>query len=109
MDENPALEMALSIANNKHDVVALQIYDNREKELPPIGMIKLKDAENGKEIWVDSSSGKVRKLYSEYWNRHVAKLDLLFKRCGIDYASISTNEDYVRSLMNLFKKRALKQ
>jgi uncharacterized protein (DUF58 family) len=109
MDENPALEMALSIANNKHDVVALQIYDIREKELPPIGMIKLRDAENGKEIWVDSSSGKVRKLYSEYWNRHVARLDLLFKRCGIDYASISTNEDYVRSLMNLFKKRALKQ
>jgi uncharacterized protein (DUF58 family) len=109
MDENPALEMALSIANNKHDVVALQIYDIREKELPPIGMIKLRDAENGKEIWVDSSSGKVRKLYSEFWNRHVARLDLLFKRCGIDYASISTNEDYVRSLMNLFKKRALKQ
>jgi uncharacterized protein (DUF58 family) len=109
MDENPALEMALSIANNKHDVVALQIYDTREKELPPIGMIKLKDAENGKEVWVDSSSGKVRKLYSDNWKRHVARLDLLFKRCGIDYASISTNEDYVRSLMNLFKKRALKQ
>jgi len=109
MDENPALEMALSIANNKHDVVALQIYDNREKELPPIGLIKLRDAENGKDVWVDSSSGKVRKLYSDYWNRHVARLDLLFKRCRIDYASISTNEDYVRSLMNLFKKRALKQ
>jgi uncharacterized protein (DUF58 family) len=109
IDENPALEMALSIANNKHDVVALQIYDPREKELPPIGMIKLRDAENGKDVWVDSSSGKVRKLYSDYWNRHVARLDLLFKRCGIDYASISTNEDYVRSLMNLFKKRALKK
>lgn len=109
MDENPALEMALSIANNKHDVVALQIYDNREKELPPIGMIKLRDAEKGKEVWVDSSSVKVRKLYSDYWNRHAARLDLLFKRCRIDYASISTNEDYVRSLMNLFKKRALKQ
>jgi uncharacterized protein (DUF58 family) len=109
MDENPALEMALSIANNKHDIVALQIYDYRERELPPIGMIKLKDAETGKDVWVDSSSGKVRKMYSDYWKRHVTRLDILFKRCRIDYASISTNEDYVRSLMNLFKKRALKK
>jgi uncharacterized protein (DUF58 family) len=109
MDENPALEMALSIANKKHDLVALKIYDHREKELPPIGMIKLKDAENGKDVWVDSSSKKVRKLYSDYWKRHVEKLDLLFKKCGVDYVSISTNEDYVKSLMSLFKKRALKK
>jgi uncharacterized protein (DUF58 family) len=109
MDENPALEMALSIANNKHDVVALHIYDYREKELPPIGMVKLRDAENGKDVWVDSSSGIVRKLYSDYWKSHVERIDLLFKRCRIDYVSISTNEDYVRSLMNLFRKRALKK
>lgn len=109
MDENRSLENALSIANNKHDVVALKIYDDRERELPPIGMIMLRDAETGKYIWVDSSSGKVRKMYSDYWNQHVSYLDRLFKKCSIDYASINTREDYVKSLMTLFKKRAVKQ
>ena len=109
MDDNPALEMALSVANNKHDVVALKIYDNRERELPPVGMVMLKDAETGQHIWVDSSSRKVRKMYTDYWNSHISRLDTLFKKCNIDYASIDTREDYVKSLMTLFKKRAVKQ
>ncbi len=109
MDDNPDLEMALSIANNKHDIVALKIYDDRERELPPIGMLKLKDAESGKYVWVDSSSRKIRKIYSDFWNKHVARLDVMFKKCGVDYVSINTKEDYVKSLMNLFKRRAVKK
>lgn len=109
LDDNPALEMALSVSNNKHDVVALKIFDDRERELPPVGMIMLRDAETGKHIWVDSSSRKVRKLYSDYWNRHISGLDTLFKKCKIDYISINTREDYVKSLMTLFKRRAVKQ
>jgi uncharacterized protein (DUF58 family) len=109
MDDHSDLEMALSIANNKHDVVALKIYDEREKELPPIGLIKLKDAETGNYLVVDSSSNRTRKLYSEWWVKHMGKLDSMFKKCGVDYTTINTKEDYVRSLMNLFKKRALKQ
>jgi uncharacterized protein (DUF58 family) len=109
MDENPDLEMALSIANNKHDVVALKIYDDRERELPPVGMIQLKDAESGKYVWVDSSSRKIRKIYAEFWNQHVARLDALLRKCGIDYVTVSTNEDYVKSLMTLFRKRAVKK
>ena len=101
--------MALSIANNKHDVVALKIYDEREKELPPIGMLKLKDAETGEYVWVDSSSRKTRKIYSDWWIKHAARFDSMFKKCGVDYTAINTNQDYVKSLMNLFKKRALKQ
>lgn len=108
MDNNKELEMALSIANNKHDIVALKIYDERETSLPSIGMIKLKDAENGSYVWVDSSSRKTRKIYSDWWIKHSAKLDVMFKKCGVDYAEINTSEDYVKSLMNLFKKRALK-
>lgn len=108
MDDNQELEMALSIANNKHDIVALKIYDERETELPSIGMIKLKDAENGSYVWVDSSSRKTRKLYSSWWIKHSGRLDAMFKKCGVDYAAINTNEDYVKSLMTLFKKRALK-
>lgn len=109
MDENPDLEMALSIANNKHDVVALKIYDDRERELPPIGMVKLKDAETGKYVWVDSSSRKIRKIYADFWKNHITRLDTLFKKCGVDYVSIDTREDYVKSLMTLFKRRAVKQ
>jgi uncharacterized protein (DUF58 family) len=108
MDNSSDLEMALSIANNKHDVVALKIFDDREKELPPIGLIKLKDAETGNYVVVDSSSYKTRKMYSDWWNKHVSDLDNMFKKCGVDYAMVNTNEDYVRTLMNLFKKRALK-
>lgn len=108
IDDNKDLEMALSIANNKHDVVALKIYDEREKELPPIGMLKLKDAETGDYVVVDSSSARTRKVYTKWWMDHTAKLDSMFKKCGVDYAAINTNEDYVKSLMTLFKKRALK-
>ncbi|RIJ46767.1 DUF58 domain-containing protein [Maribellus luteus] len=108
MDENAELEMALSIANNKHDVVALKIFDERETELPSIGMIKLKDAETGHYVWVDSSSRRTRNMYSDWWRKHTARLDVMFKKCGVDYVAIDTNEDYVKSLMTLFRKRALK-
>ena len=108
MDDNKDLEMALSIANNKHDMVALNIYDKRETELPSIGMIKLKDAEKGNYVWVDSSSHKTRKLYADWWIKHMGRLDVMFKKSGVDYVSINTNEDYVKSLMTLFKRRALK-
>lgn len=109
MDDHHDMEKALSIANKKHDVVALKIYDERETELPPIGLVKLKDAETGNYIVVDSSSAKTRKMYSDWWKNHKNKLDVLFKKCGVDYTLVNTREDYVVSLMNLFKKRALKQ
>lgn len=108
MDEKPEIEQALSIANNKHDVVALRIYDRREQELPPIGMVKLKDAETGKYIWVDSSSSRTRKLYSDWWKKQDKRLDSLFKKCGVDYTSVNTSEDYIKSLVALFKKRAIR-
>lgn len=109
MDSNDnELEQALSIANNKHDVVALKIYDERETELPPIGMIKLKDAETGEYIWVDSNSRSTRKIYAKWWHDHAKKMDTMFKKSGVDYVAVNTREDYVKSLMTLFRKRALK-
>lgn len=109
MDDRADLELALQIANKKHDVVALKVYDERETELPPIGLVKLKDAETGDYIVVDSSSAKTRKMYADWWKNHKNRLDMLFKKCGVDYTLVNTREDYVISLMNLFKKRALKQ
>ncbi len=108
MDEHPEMELALSIANNKHDVVALKIYDERETELLPIGMVKMKDAETGNYVMVDTNSRKIRKIYADYWKNHMAQLDRMFKKCGVDYVDISTKDDYVKSLMTLFRKRAVK-
>ncbi len=99
------LESALSIANNRHDVVALRIYDERETELPDIGMIKLKDAETGNYTWVDSSDRTARSMYRKWWTDLSDQLDNTFKRSRVDYVSISTNHDYVKSLISLFKKR----
>ena len=105
MDKLPPLEQALSIANNKHDVVGLRIYDEREAEMPSVGMIKLKDAETGEYLWVDSSSSRVRETYRQYWSDRNKQLDSLLKKTGLDYVNISTREDYVMSLVTLFKKR----
>ena len=108
MDENPELEQALSIANNKHDIVALRIYDRREQELPPIGMVKLKDAETGGFIWTDTGSRKIRGLYAGWWKKQNNKLDTMLKKCGVDYAMVNTTDDYVKTLVSLFKKRAVR-
>ena len=105
IDNSPSIEQALSIAGNKHDVVGLHIYDERETALPAVGMIKLKDAETGEYLWVDSSSSKVRRMYTDYWLKRKANLDILLKKSGVDYVSINTSEDYVKSLVALFKKR----
>ena len=105
MDKLAPMEQALSIANNKHDMVGLRIYDERETWLPSVGMIKLKDAETGEYLWVDSSSRRVRESYSNYWSERNKQLDGLLKKTGLDYVNISTREDYVKSLVALFKKR----
>ncbi|TKG88883.1 DUF58 domain-containing protein [Puteibacter caeruleilacunae] len=105
IDENKALENALSIANNKHDMVALKVFDDREAEVPPIGLVKLKDAETGSFSWVDFSNKRTREQYSKWWRTHNIKMNTMLTKCGIDHVDINTREDYVRSLITLFKKR----
>ena len=105
IDDNKDLQRALNIANNRHDVVGLRIYDERETALPSIGMIKLKDAETGNYVWVDTSSPAVRSYYTRWWKDTSKQLDNAFTRSGVDYVNINTREDYVKSLMTLFKKR----
>ncbi|HUV00254.1 MAG TPA: DUF58 domain-containing protein [Bacteroidales bacterium] len=101
----PDFEEALKIASNKHDVVALKVYDPREKVIPDVGLIKILDAETGDEKWIDTSSASVRKKYKEWWDGHVEKIRNIFKRCGVDYTELSTGEDYVKPLIKLFEKR----
>ncbi len=98
-------EDALKIASNKHDLVALKIYDKGETKLPPVGLLRLKDAESGQEMWVDTMSGKVRREYEQWWNKQDAKVRETFKHSGVDNVAISTDEDYVKPIIKLFKKR----
>lgn len=103
IDEN--FEDALRIANRKHDVVALRTYDKRETELPSMGLIKMKDAESGKEVWVDTSNKETRNAYKKWWIDTEKKINETFKKSGVDYVYLRTDEDYVRPLLNLFKRR----
>jgi uncharacterized protein (DUF58 family) len=98
-------EKALQIANHKHDLITVRVTDKRETSLPDIGLVKMMDAETGKSIWVDSSSKKVREHFKKHTDKKRREIDLLFARYGIDMVKVYTGEDYVRPLMNLFKKR----
>jgi uncharacterized protein (DUF58 family) len=97
---------SLVIANRKHDVVALQIYDKRERQLPSVGLIKLKDAENGSDLWVDTSDKRVRLAYEKNWRERQERLKQYFSQSGVNSTSIATDEDYVKALMKLFKQRS---
>ncbi|GAP67924.1 protein of unknown function DUF58 [Bacteroidales bacterium 6E] len=105
IDNHADLEKAMSVANSKHDVVAIRIFDDREQELPPIGMVKLKDAETGHYTWVNTSDRRTRDMYRKYWMNQSERLRTIFTRCGVDSTLVNTREDYVKSLINLFKKR----
>lgn len=96
----------LKFLNFKHDLVGLQIYDSLEKKFPNIGLIKIHDSETGKRTWIDTSSRKSRKKFSENSNK---KLNTFSKKCkniGFDLLQISTDDDYVKFLMQFFRKRA---
>ena len=96
---------SLQIANRKHDVVAIQVYDQRARELPDVGLMKVVDAETGYEQYVDTSSKKLRQAYNKYWLTRQAQLLDTFNKSNVDSVSIATNEDFVKSLLLLFKKR----
>ena len=97
---------SLVIGNRKHDIVAIQVYDHRAKELPDVGLMKVVDSETGFEQYIDTSSKKLRNAYSKYWANRQNNLMETFNRSNVDNISIATNEDYVRSLLMLFKKRS---
>ncbi|MDR2232062.1 MAG: DUF58 domain-containing protein [Tannerella sp.] len=96
---------ALTIANRKHDVVAIQVYDRRETALPDVGLMKIKDAETGVEQWIDCSSKRVREIYRKWWDKRQEEMYKAFTKCGVDSVNITTEDDYVKSLLTLFAKR----
>ena len=99
-------QQSLQICNRKHDVVAIQVYDQRAKELPDVGLMKVVDAETGFEQYIDTSSKRLRQAYQRYWMSRQAELQETFNKSNVDNVSIATNEDFVKSLLMLFKQRS---
>ena len=95
----------LKIANRRHDVVAIQVYDQRMCELPNIGLLDLVDSETGERVTVDTASAAVRRAHREWWVNHQSQLGTALTAANVDNVSVRTDEDYVKSLMNLFKRR----
>lgn len=93
------------IANSKHDLMAVQVYDRWAKQLPDVGLMKVQDAETGSEMYIDTSSKKVRAAHARYWTVREAILRETFSQANVDWMSVATDEDFVKAMMTLFSSR----
>lgn len=96
---------ALNLARNKHDVMAVQVYDKRDSDLPNVGLMRITDLEAGSSRWIDTSSSKIRNAYAHWWYDRQQTMTERLKRARVNYVSVATDEDYVKALMALFKNR----
>lgn len=99
---------SMSIANRKHDLAAIQVYDRRDAQMPDVGLVRLRDMETGADRWVDTSSKRVRQAYDKAWYDLRQRLSHVTASCGVDLASMATDEDFVKGLLALFRRRALR-
>lgn len=99
-------EKMLSIANKKHDLIAIKIADPREIELPDVGFIELEDTETGEQIIIDTKKPKVRKSFYQYALKEKVKVDRSFRSMDLDHIHIITDKSYVEPLMAFFRTRA---
>lgn len=97
----------LQIARNKHDVMAIQVFDRRDTQMPDIGLFRFHDLETGRDMWIDTSSKKNRKAYDRWWYDRQQDMVDIMRSSRVDFVSVATNEDYVKGLMSLFKNRSL--
>ena len=98
---------ALSIASGKHDVIAMQIYDKRDATIPDVGLMRITDLETGQDRWIDTSSKRMRQALGKWWYDRQQEMTAVMRRSKVDFVSVSTDEDYVRALMTLFRKRGV--
>jgi len=106
---NKGFQDAIKIANKKHDLIAVQVFDERETEMPDVGLIRVRHAETGKLQWVDTGDRTVRHQYRKWFDHHQEHLNDLFIRSGVDVARVRTDQDYVKPLLNLFNKRGARR
>lgn len=104
-DGTPKYEEALKVAAGRHDLSVIRIYDPRETVLPPVGLIHAKDAETGETAVINTDSRKVRREYAAWWAQAWQRTESLMRRCGVDSVDISTDQDYVKALISLFRSR----
>jgi len=95
----------LKVAAKKHDLIAIRVIDPRMGVLPDVGLMKVTDAETGHEQYVDTSSKKIRQRHRDWWEQETLRIKELLSTGGVDYAEISTAEDYVTALRHLFSER----
>lgn len=100
---------SMSIANRKHDLAAIQVYDRRDASMPDVGLVKVKDMETGHDRWIDTSSSRVRRAFDKAWYDRQQKISSITARCGVDMVSVTTDEDYVKALLALFHNRAARR
>lgn len=98
-------KQALRIGNRKHDVVAIQVYDRLSTDLKPVGLMKVYDPESEKDMWIDTSSRKVRELYRSWWEKRQTEMLNTFRQSRVDSVSVSTDDDFVKALLLLFQQR----
>ena len=104
-DDMPKLEDALKIASSKHDIMAIRVYDKRDRELPNVGIIEVEDAETGARDWLDTSSRRVRDFWLEQYTQRHEAMEAMLRHNRVDIAEVATDEDYVAELIKMFKKR----
>ena len=104
-EEDERLAKVLGIASRKHDMVAIKVYDPRDAELTDVGLVEMMDAESGRRVVVDTSSREVREHYAREWRERHESADRFLSRARIDHADVTTEEDYVKELIKLFKRR----
>lgn len=97
---------ALNIASKRHDMVGIHVYDQRDKELPSVGLIQMADAETGTQQWIDTSDKRIRQYYTQQFQQHVQYCRNAFMKSGAELISVRTDEDYVKALQGFFLKRA---
>lgn len=101
----PNWSEALKIGVNRHEISVISVFDPREREIPDVGLVKLKDAESGEELWVDTSSKSVREHFNNWNNKAASVIKNTLLRYGVDRVEISTEGDFVKGLVTLFKNR----
>ncbi|RZK77514.1 MAG: DUF58 domain-containing protein [Pedobacter sp.] len=104
-----SFENELKIANRKHDLVALRLFDLHEEEFPNLGVIPVKDEETGEIAWINTSDKELRFEFRRAALERNGRLEDLFKRSGVDFTKIGTHQSYIKPLMTLFKKRGAKR
>lgn len=105
--DNSDYRTPLTVAVSRHDVMAIQVYDKRDGDLPNVGLMRVADLETGQTCWIDTSSSRTRKAYNKWWYDLQQKMSTTLRSTRVDYVSVATDEDYVRALMSLFKNRSV--